>query len=289
MDNDFVKGGYISSYFGAKNKADIYSGGINYGVDIAVPRGTVVTIPNGKWQVVKVFNKATAQGPNNSQRGINEGYGNQVVVMNLDTGEKISLAHLSSVTVRIGDLLNGGRIGYSGATGNVAGRTGNHVDIEYYNKAGRKQDVTKSSYWKGQQIDTVQTPKQGFSIVKPAMAAERNFSTTIVPTPPTKFPVTVEPVRNQVQPINFSPMSGGSSRLINTGDSLSKIAREYNTSWQNLAKLNPQIKDPNKIYVGDVLNVPKSRVYPIKTPVKTTGFSPPKKVSVNRVGGGGMS
>ena len=260
----FVEGGYVTSPFGARNKADIFSRGINRGLDIAVPRGTPIELPNGRWQVVKVFNKATAEGPNNRQRGINEGYGNQVVVVNLDTGEKLSFAHLSQAKVRNGDLLNGGVVGYSGATGNTAGKTGNHVDIEYYDATGQLKDVAKSSYWEKQQnMPDVNLPKQSnFSIVKPAMAAERSFNNTVVPTPPTYNVQGMQPVRSQVQPL-ISSQPSTNTQLIKRGDTLSGIATAYNTNYQSILKMNPQIKDPNKIYAGDVLYVPQTRLTPV--------------------------
>ena len=40
------------------------------------------------------------------------------------------------------------------------------------------------------------------------------------------------------------------------GDTLSQIAREYNTSYQYLAQIN-NIPNPNLIYVGQTLKVPK--------------------------------
>lgn len=51
---------------------------------------------------------------------------------------------------------------------------------------------------------------------------------------------------------------------IKSGDTLSKIAKEKNLSVEGIMKLNPQIKDPNKIFAGDTLNLdvspPKSNI-----------------------------
>ena len=251
-----------------KNRADIFSRGINRGLDIAVPSGTPVELPRGKWQIIHAFNKATAQGPNNRQRSLNEGYGNRVVAVNLETGEKISFAHLSQVKVRVGDLTSGGVIGLSGATGNVAGKTGQHVDIEYYDAAGKLADVTKTSYWNGPKA--AQNVKQPFSLVKQAQAAENGLNSSLIKTPPVSQQPSYQPqvsaspnrvsvpgaASYQVQPIRSSQQSAA-PRLINRGESLSSIARSYGTTWQALAKINPQIKNPNKIYAGDVLYVPK--------------------------------
>lgn len=43
---------------------------------------------------------------------------------------------------------------------------------------------------------------------------------------------------------------------VKPGDTLSKIAARNGTTIADLMKANPQISDPNKIYVGDVLNLP---------------------------------
>ena len=44
-----------------------------------------------------------------------------------------------------------------------------------------------------------------------------------------------------------------------SGDTLSGIASRYGTTYQKLAEIN-NIADPNKIYVGQVLKVPKKPV-----------------------------
>lgn len=46
---------------------------------------------------------------------------------------------------------------------------------------------------------------------------------------------------------------------IRWGDTLSGIARRYNTSVSALMRSNPQIKNPNLIYAGRTLSVPGSR------------------------------
>lgn len=42
--------------------------------------------------------------------------------------------------------------------------------------------------------------------------------------------------------------------IVKNGDTLSEIASKYNTSIENIVKLN-KIKDPNKIYVGQLLRI----------------------------------
>lgn len=80
---------------------------------------------------------------------------------------------------------------------------------------------------------------------------------------------------------------------INRGDTLSKIANSYGTTVQGLLRLNPQIKDANKIYAGQALVVPPkpasatqnqggSYIYNGKSyamgtgPQQSSGYTPPQ-------------
>ena len=141
----------ITQTFGQRSGVEKYSGGVNYGTDFAVPRGTQAKLPKGNWQVVEAFNKATIGGANNAQGGINRGYGNSVLVRNKDTGEMLRFSHLrpGGVFVNEGQVLEGGQvIGETGATGNTAGRTGQHLDLEFYDKTGKLADVLRTPYYK---------------------------------------------------------------------------------------------------------------------------------------------
>jgi LysM repeat protein len=50
--------------------------------------------------------------------------------------------------------------------------------------------------------------------------------------------------------------SSGTYKIVR-GDTLSAIAKRYGTTVNQLMQLNPQIKDPNKIYTGNTLTVPR--------------------------------
>jgi len=141
----------ITQHFGNRSGVERYSGGINYGTDFAVPRGTQAKVPEGDWKVVESFGDATIGGPNNAQGGINRGYGNSVMIQNTKTGEKLRYSHLrpGGVFARVGDNLTGGMVvGETGATGNTAGRTGQHLDAEYYNPGGTISDILSTLYYK---------------------------------------------------------------------------------------------------------------------------------------------
>jgi LysM repeat protein len=52
------------------------------------------------------------------------------------------------------------------------------------------------------------------------------------------------------------PPSGGQTYYVQSGDTLRKIASKFSTSVDVLIKLNPQITNPNVIYVGQAITVP---------------------------------
>jgi LysM repeat protein len=57
-------------------------------------------------------------------------------------------------------------------------------------------------------------------------------------------------------PIPPPPPPGGKTYTVQKGDTLRKIAEKHNTIWQEILKVNPQIKNANLIYVGQVINLP---------------------------------
>lgn len=116
-------------------KIEKYSGGYNYGVDFGYGQGAPVTLPQGQWQV----KEASANG------NFNRGYGNSILVQNMQTGEKLRVSHLSKLANLVaGQRLNGGQtVALTGATGNV---TGPHLDVEYYDRAGKLANVLASQY-----------------------------------------------------------------------------------------------------------------------------------------------
>ena len=54
--------------------------------------------------------------------------------------------------------------------------------------------------------------------------------------------------------VNHSTASAAGSYTVKSGDSLSAIAARYGMSYETLARLN-NISDPNRIYVGQTLNL----------------------------------
>src|SRR3990172_852299 len=109
----------ITQRFGNRSKVEKYSGGVNRGTDFGVAKGTPIAVPEGRWKIVEAYDKATKEGPNNRQRGVNKGYGNSVVVKNLDTGERLRFSHLSKVNTKGGIVEGGTVVGLSGAPSTI--------------------------------------------------------------------------------------------------------------------------------------------------------------------------
>ena len=54
------------------------------------------------------------------------------------------------------------------------------------------------------------------------------------------------------------PPTGGNTYYVQRGDTLRKIAAKFGTTTNVLIRLNPQISNPNVIYVGQAITVPGS-------------------------------
>ena len=52
------------------------------------------------------------------------------------------------------------------------------------------------------------------------------------------------------------PTASGQAYTVQQGDTLRKIANRLNTTVDAILKVNPQIVNPNLIYVGQVINLP---------------------------------
>jgi photosystem II stability/assembly factor-like uncharacterized protein len=82
-------------------------------------------------------------------------------------------------------------------------------------------------------------------------------------------------------PIYFSDPNGLTGRdpyKVKKGDNLSSIAKNNNTSVEEIMKLNPSVKDQNKIYAGQSLNLPGASESSPKTLV-VNPVSPTKIIS----------
>lgn len=60
------------------------------------------------------------------------------------------------------------------------------------------------------------------------------------------------------QVLKVSADSSSAKYSVKTGDTLYIISQKYSTSVAKLIELNPQLSNPNMLYVGQVINVPSS-------------------------------
>jgi murein DD-endopeptidase MepM/ murein hydrolase activator NlpD len=149
MSGAIRSGGSLGDYavtqaFGVRNPAiEVFSkGGINTGLDIGTPENTGLFGLPGKWRVDEAFSGAKGRGRIGD--ATNSGYGNSVLITNLETGEQFRFSHLNGLNVKPGQMLSAGQLfAATGATGNV---TGPHLDIEYRNARGQMADPMSNPY-----------------------------------------------------------------------------------------------------------------------------------------------
>ena len=89
------------------------------------------------------------------------------------------------------------------------------------------------------------------------LTLHKYFAATACPGPylESKMPYIAEEVNRRLNTNNNKP--GTSSYIVKNGDTLSAIARTYNTTYQVLAEYNG-ISNPDLIYPGQVINIPQT-------------------------------
>lgn len=121
---------------------EVFSHGVTTGTGIGVSKGTPLATPPGDWKVVSTYDTAPQKGYIGN--GAGDGWGNNVVVQNQQTGESLRYSHLSEVGVAPGDTIKGNQlIGLSGQSGNT---TGDHLNIQYITPQGQPADILQSQY-----------------------------------------------------------------------------------------------------------------------------------------------
>jgi LysM repeat protein len=69
------------------------------------------------------------------------------------------------------------------------------------------------------------------------------------------------PVYYPPAPVGYIPPVAGGSYIVQPGDTLAKIASYIGASVWDVQSVNPQIWNPNVIYVGQVISLPAMPVY----------------------------
>ncbi len=133
----------ITQSFGNYNPSlEVFSGGKALDTNFAANPNTPVHVPHGQWYVISAYTGAAPEGYVGNPA--NEGYGNDVMIQNTKTGDKLHFIHLAGVNVKPGQIINGAPIvGMTGSSGNA---TGPNLGVEYYNSEGKLGDVMQSPY-----------------------------------------------------------------------------------------------------------------------------------------------
>lgn len=168
----------VTQAFGIRSPYDVFSNNINTGVDFATPEGTPVIVPSGRWRVVSAFNQATRPGFIGDNTNL--GYGNSIMLQNMDSGERLRFSHLSKVGVTPGQILGGGVVGLSGRTGNASGP---HLDVEYYDSKGKLGDPLKSPFMQQKMMAMGRVKPETFEPPKPVKGPDGKEQAAPKPNP----------------------------------------------------------------------------------------------------------
>jgi len=227
QDRILGKSGVITQRFGNKNPIEKFSGGVNYGTDIGVDRGTKVSVPPGKWKVMEAY-----AGAEEGKEATNRGYGNSILVQNQETGEKMRFSHLSQVGVRPGEIVDGNKI--VGATGSTGNSTGPHLDLEMYDRSGRLIDILNTPYSSYLGLGQGGGSTKGEGGGNPLVTLEDTFTdNTISPLPDSAPKKVVNTTAELVKRVGSDLMNGFNS--VSVANPLT-----------NLAEYSVQAKKPQK-------------------------------------------
>jgi LysM repeat protein len=149
-----------------------------------------------------------------------------------------------------------------------------------------KNDTTAYGLSFGIDLVNIENAECGSSWVKPIVQAPTPVQSKVVKTPSTykvvagdtlseissRFKTTVKNLQNLNHLVNPDKLvigqvlkiTGTTSKppdivkyKIQTGDTLTQLAKRHKTTVDALLHINPSIKNPNKIYVGQTINLPK--------------------------------
>lgn len=139
----------VTQTVGTENPIEPTAGHQALDTNFAADPNTPVKVPNGQWMVVSAYNQAPAQGAPGEYQ-YDTGWGNNVILENTQTGEKLQFSHLANVNVQPGGFVPGGTV--VGATGSSGNATGPNLGVTYFTKDGNIGDIMKSQYANGFQI-----------------------------------------------------------------------------------------------------------------------------------------
>ncbi|MFD4397865.1 LysM peptidoglycan-binding domain-containing protein [Kitasatospora sp. NPDC058478] len=125
------------------------------------------------------------------------------------------------------------------------------------------------------QIDNPDRITEGQQITVPAASASATAAPATPAPEPAETPAPVEPAPTETpQPTPSpdplpTPAPGAATHTVAAGDSLSAIAARYGVGLDAVANANPQITDPDRIEVGQVVSLPTAPAGAAAPPVHT--------------------
>ena len=237
-----------------------YHGGHD-GVDFAVNVGTVLRAPTS--------GTISVAGPNDPG-----GYGTYIQ-LEADSGEQIQMGHLSETWVGVGEHVQVGD--QIGATGNTGSSTGPHLHLRihsggavdpmsFLNSVGACDTGASSAPAPAPELAAAPAPELAPApepelapAPEPELAAAPAPELAPAPEPELASAPVVESDVSEAAPAeSISPEqapASGESVIVAAGDTLFGIGAERGLTWQAVWDMNPQIVDPDQIFVGDVINL----------------------------------
>ncbi|MFE5790529.1 peptidoglycan DD-metalloendopeptidase family protein [Rhodococcus erythropolis] len=197
------------------------------GVDFAVDVGTVLHAP--------ASGTISVSGPNDPG-----GYGTYIQ-LEADTGEQVQMGHLSETWVGVGDRVEVGD--EIGATGNTGSSTGPHLHLRIHSGESVDPMVFLSSVGAcGTDSSLVAAPE-----APPETAPES--------TPPPASAMELGVFNSVLEETISKSHAPGKALIVETGDTLFDLGSEWGIPWRQIWDMNPQIVNPNQIFVGDTINL----------------------------------
>ncbi len=95
---------------------------------------------------------------------------------------------------------------------------------------------------------------------------------------PSSSTSTVTPAPTTPTPATATPAPSGNTYTVQRGESLGRIAARYNTTVAAILAVNPNITNPNIVYVGQVINLPSATGTTTQQPQATPAVSVPANV-----------
>ncbi len=169
--------------------------------------------------------------------------------------KKILHYHLDSICVKIGQTVYEGLLlGYTGETGMA---TGIHLHLGMKNSNGGDYEDPHSYNY---QYDNVSFPKIktedliniAYEVIEGKYGNGQKRIDEL-----TKRGYNAKDIQELVNRIKEKELDGTNNYTIVSGDTLVKIARHFNTTWDKIYKLNKDIigSDPNLIKIGQKLRI----------------------------------